>query len=297
MITIRTPDREGRIASLRDSLPACEHRGSHDCTGAILRYERFYVHRDERTRVAYTAPTLVFVSSGQGKALERDGGSWRETAMRTESLALFPAGYEHGCQPGAHSAFVALTLRAEPYADAAEDGPCARDILELPPLLGRHDAAMSHLICAMNAVCTADPERSGRLTIERIGHAIVQRLLELIHRPAAAPRRAERHGVRGRIQKAIELIRDDPGADVGIDDLARLSALSASHFIRCFKSVTGMSPAEYQRRARIDMACRLLASDDMALQDIAATVGFDSVQGLRKAYERVIGTPMRRRAP
>lgn len=296
MITIRNPDREGRVSSLRDSLPACENRASHDLSGAISRYEHFYAHRDERARVAYTAPTLVFVNSGQGKALERCAGSWRETQMRTESLALFPAGYEHGCQPGAHSTFIALTLTTQCRADCLGEMDMSRCILDLPPLLGRHDAVLSHLVYAMNAVCTSDSDTCTRLTIERIGHAIIQRLLELGRRPEGCLQRPERHGVRGRIQKAIELIRDDPGADIGIDDLACLSALSASHFVRCFKMATGMSPAEYQRRARIEMACRLLKSEDMALQDIAAAVGFDSVQGLRKAYERVVGTPIRRRA-
>lgn len=295
MITVRDSDKEGRIGALTDTLPATEISESYSTSGVISRFERYKVHRDARACVAYTAPTLVFVTAGGGKALERQYGRWRETQMRLESIALFPADYEHGCQPGANSGFVALTL-GEQYCPANDfDALSLQSMRGLSPLLGRHDAVVAYLIGALDAALATDGESASRLMLESIGHAILQRLLQIAKPCGSVDSLRSRCGARSRVQKAVALLRDDPGADVGIDQLATLCAFSASHFVRCFKTATGLSPSEYQRRARIEMASRLLRNDDMALQDIAVAVGFDSVQGLRKAYEKIVGAPIRRR--
>lgn len=295
MITVRDSDKEGRIGALAETLPATEISESYSTSGVVSRYERYKVHRDERACVAYTAPTLVFVTAGGGKALERQYGRWRETQMRLESIALFPADYEHGCQPGGNSGFVALTLGEQRCPANDLDEMSLHRLRGLSPLLGRHDAVVAYLIGALDAALATDAGNANRLMLESIGHAILQRLLQIAGPCGSTDEFKSRCGGRSRVQKAVALLRDDPGANVGIDQLATLCAFSASHFVRCFKTATGLSPSEYQRRARIEMATRLLRNDDMALQDIAVAVGFDSVQGLRKAYEKIVGAPIRRR--
>ncbi|WP_179281336.1 helix-turn-helix domain-containing protein [Paenibacillus sp. XY044] len=62
------------------------------------------------------------------------------------------------------------------------------------------------------------------------------------------------------------------------------SALSSS-----FKDHMGVTFSEYVENLRLDKACKLLTSSDLAIQDVAQQSGYNSDKSFRRAFKRVYG--------
>lgn len=58
-----------------------------------------------------------------------------------------------------------------------------------------------------------------------------------------------------------------------LDDLAACAHLNKFHLARIFRTRTGVTPMEYVRQARLDVALRLLLESDLPLREIAPRVG------------------------
>jgi AraC-like DNA-binding protein len=78
----------------------------------------------------------------------------------------------------------------------------------------------------------------------------------------------------GALFKAVRRMQEDYGSELKIADLARLSGLSHSQFVRRFNSVLGMSPKDYLQRIRVRKACRLLEATHDTVADVAHQCGF-----------------------
>ena len=93
------------------------------------------------------------------------------------------------------------------------------------------------------------------------------------------------------VGRAIHWIRDNYTRPMRIADLARLAGLSESAFHRHFRSVTTLSPLQFQKRIRLQEARSLLVarSDDVA--GVGHAVGYDSPTQFNREYRRLFGTP------
>ncbi|MNC93470.1 HTH-type transcriptional activator RhaS [compost metagenome] len=65
--------------------------------------------------------------------------------------------------------------------------------------------------------------------------------------------------------------------------------MSVRNFGRVFTADVGTTPAKYVLHLRVEAARRLLESSSQDLRHIAAAVGFGSVDGMRRAFIRVLG--------
>jgi transcriptional regulator GlxA family with amidase domain len=86
---------------------------------------------------------------------------------------------------------------------------------------------------------------------------------------------------------------DHPDADLSTTGLARRAAMSPRNFTRIFRQETGVTPAEYVERLRIDTARRLLEETGLPLTTIARAAGFGTVESARRAFLRRLGITMR----
>jgi transcriptional regulator GlxA family with amidase domain len=91
------------------------------------------------------------------------------------------------------------------------------------------------------------------------------------------------------MREVVEAIHLDPGARHGIDDLALLAGLSPRHLQRRFTQETGLPPAAYVERVRVEAAQRALAERNDPLETIARQCGFGSAETLRRTFQRVMG--------
>jgi AraC-like DNA-binding protein len=97
-----------------------------------------------------------------------------------------------------------------------------------------------------------------------------------------------------RIAKAIAHLRDNFDTPVSVSDLAQAAGMSASSFHQHFKSLTSMSPLQYQKHLRLLEARRLMVADGEKAGVAALTVGYESVSQFSREYARMFGSPPRR---
>jgi AraC-like DNA-binding protein len=91
-----------------------------------------------------------------------------------------------------------------------------------------------------------------------------------------------------RIQPSLEFIANHYQNEMSIDQLARLSCCSTSHFRRLFVSALHVSPQEYIIQFRIKMAASLLRNTDRKIITISHDVGFASISSLNRNFKRIM---------
>ncbi len=93
------------------------------------------------------------------------------------------------------------------------------------------------------------------------------------------------------INVAIGWIRDNYAEPLRIDDLARLVGMSTSAFHRRFRTVTAMSPLQFQKRIRLQQARSMLLAHPGDVAGIGHSVGYDSPSQFNREYRRLFGSP------
>ncbi|MDQ0073032.1 AraC-like DNA-binding protein [Variovorax boronicumulans] len=94
-----------------------------------------------------------------------------------------------------------------------------------------------------------------------------------------------------RIGLAIQWIRRDFAKPLRIDTLAEKTAMSPSAFHRHFKTVTAMSPLQFQKRIRLLQARMLLIAGGRNVTAAAFDVGYQSPTQFSREYARAFGLP------
>ncbi len=92
-----------------------------------------------------------------------------------------------------------------------------------------------------------------------------------------------------RIAQVIHQIKADLAQPLRIHDLAELAHMSPSSFHAHFKTVTAMSPLQYQKRLRLLEARRLMLSEQRDVAHAAYHVGYESPSQFSREYTRMFG--------
>lgn len=93
------------------------------------------------------------------------------------------------------------------------------------------------------------------------------------------------------IAQAIDWLKGNFNQPLHIDDLASLAQMSTSTFHRHFRSVTSMSPLQFQKSLRLHEAKRLMLTDRMDAASAAFEVGYESHSQFNREYSRLFGAP------
>ncbi|ADB34896.1 transcriptional regulator, AraC family [Kribbella flavida DSM 17836] len=91
------------------------------------------------------------------------------------------------------------------------------------------------------------------------------------------------------IDEVAQLIRQDPGRDWSVAEMAAAAALSRAQFTRRFVAQHGRSPAQYLIQARIDRAHQLLTESGMTVTRTAAALGYTDVPYFSRQYKQRTG--------
>ncbi len=94
-----------------------------------------------------------------------------------------------------------------------------------------------------------------------------------------------------RVRHAVRWIRDRYADTIRVDELARLTRMSASAFHRNFHAVTAMSPIQFQKQLRLQEARMRLLADPGDVAAIAYAVGYESPSQFSREYRRQFGAP------
>ena len=96
-----------------------------------------------------------------------------------------------------------------------------------------------------------------------------------------------------RIAKAIRWLKDHFTETLRIDWLAKHVSMSPSAFHQHFKSVTAMTPLQYQKKLRLQEARRAMVGEGLDAAQAAFRVGYESPSQFSREYRRLFGTPPR----
>ncbi|MBF9036281.1 helix-turn-helix domain-containing protein [Rhodobacterales bacterium HKCCE2091] len=93
------------------------------------------------------------------------------------------------------------------------------------------------------------------------------------------------------VRRAQDLVHAHDGRGLALAQMALAAQLERRTFLRRFANATGMTPVDYCRSVRIARARELLESGDLALKEIADTLGYADVSSFARAFRRVEGVP------
>ncbi|MEM6520585.1 MAG: AraC family transcriptional regulator [Cyanobacteria bacterium P01_C01_bin.70] len=94
-----------------------------------------------------------------------------------------------------------------------------------------------------------------------------------------------------RVAEVIKMIKSDFAQSLRIEELAERANMSVSSFHRHFKTVTSMSPLQYQKHLRLVEARRLMLTEDADATHAAYQVGYESPSQFSREYSRMFGAP------
>lgn len=94
-----------------------------------------------------------------------------------------------------------------------------------------------------------------------------------------------------RIMQAIHLINTHFAEPLRITEMAHQLGMSNSLFHRHFKKVTTLTPIQYQKKVRLQMARKLLLSQKVDAANASFQVGYASPSQFSREYTRMYGLP------
>ena len=89
--------------------------------------------------------------------------------------------------------------------------------------------------------------------------------------------------------KSISTILDKYNEKITIEDLAQISKMSRTAYIKRFSEVMGMTPRQYIMEQRINVAKELLKSTDRLIAKIAEGTGFYDTAHFSKCFSDAVG--------
>jgi AraC-like DNA-binding protein len=93
------------------------------------------------------------------------------------------------------------------------------------------------------------------------------------------------------VNRAISWLKRNYAAPFRIETVAREARLSPSALHHSFKSVTAMSPLQYQKQLRLQEARRLMLGQAMDAATASHHVGYESPSQFSREYSRLFGAP------
>ena len=176
-------------------------------------------------------------------------------------------------------------------------------------------AVIADLSAEMKAAAAIDPApvRVDPTDAEVADAAL--RLMRLLDRPASLPvlqaqlvrelhywllagrlgpamrRLAAPDGPAQRVGRAVALLRQEFTRALPVERLAAEAGMSPSSFHQHFRSVTSLSPLQFQKQLRLIEARRLMLAEGAGASHAAFAVGYESVPQFTREYGRLFGLP------
>lgn len=93
------------------------------------------------------------------------------------------------------------------------------------------------------------------------------------------------------IARAIDWLKENYAEPLRIEKLAGIAHMSASSLHHHFKTITAMSPLQYQKQLRLQEARRLMLTESVDAASAGHQVGYESPSQFSREYRRLYGAP------
>ncbi len=94
-----------------------------------------------------------------------------------------------------------------------------------------------------------------------------------------------------RTAKAVSWLRENYNKPLRIEELAQLARMGVSTLHHQFRSLTSMSPLQYQKQLRLQVARERMLSAGLDAATAAFEVGYESASQFNREYSRLFGQP------
>jgi transcriptional regulator GlxA family with amidase domain len=240
--------------------------------------------------VRYPLDTLIVPGGGGQVRAAQDPATldWiRRSAARSRRVAsvctgaflLASAGLLDGRRATTHWAYASALAREHPGVHVDPEPIFVRD--------GRiwTSAGVTAGIDLALALVEHDSDRECAL-------AIARHLVMFLRRPGnqsqfsatLAAQQPEREPLR-EVQRSV---LEDVAGDHSVEAMAARAHMSPRHFARAFRAETGLTPARYVERVRLEAARRRLEEGREPIAAVAAACGFGTAETMRRAFLRTL---------
>jgi transcriptional regulator GlxA family with amidase domain len=211
---------------------------------------------------------------------EAGGRARRVVSVCTGAFLLAEAGLLDGRRATTHWMYVERLRDKYPRVTVEPDAIFVRD--------GSVCTSAGVTTC-MDLALSLVEEDFGRKT----ALAVARRLVLYLKRPGGQTQfsthlRAQM-AVDGPLGPVLAWLEENAHLKVKVEELADRAAMSLRNFARTFVRETGMPPAKYLDRIRLERAIRLLEDTPHRIETVALQSGFASAEQLRRTFQRHMG--------
>jgi AraC-like DNA-binding protein len=96
---------------------------------------------------------------------------------------------------------------------------------------------------------------------------------------------------KNRVAKAASWLKDNYTKPLRVEELAEVARMGISTFHTHFRSLTAMSPIQYQKQIRLNVARQRMLSEGVDAATAAFEVGYESASQFNREYSRLFGQP------
>jgi AraC-like DNA-binding protein len=94
-----------------------------------------------------------------------------------------------------------------------------------------------------------------------------------------------------RTAKAVEWLRTNYAKPLRVEELANMARMGVSTLHHQFRSLTAMSPLQYQKQLRLHVARERMLNEGLDAASAAFEVGYESASQFNREYRRFFGIP------
>lgn len=136
------------------------------------------------------------------------------------------------------------------------------------------------------AIARAAEQAFSGANISAVKAVLYEALSLFEHDIVSAATQAQRFS---RYARFVAHVSSHMGERTVIDDAVMGYGVTVRHFAECFKAAFGVTPKAYVTARRIERAKELLAADDMPIDAIAQSLGFDDRSHFSKCFKVITG--------
>ena len=119
--------------------------------------------------------------------------------------------------------------------------------------------------------------------------ALFAELLRMCENDIAEDEIRKKTGV-SQITPALEYVRNEYANNIRVEELAKASHMSETHFRRVFESYMNMSPMDYINLMRVQKACDIMKKTNDSMDVVAQKVGFTTTSTFNRNFKKYLNT-------
>lgn len=232
---------------------------------------------------------ILRVRSGQLRLYIDD----REILIQPGDALFIGEGAVHGGDPE-KCEYECVVFDAKKLLIHAE--ACKRSV---GPLLNRNIFIRSGDLCqypplghSLDTLCQLGHQGLSEMEVRALGalFTLYGHLTSALDAPATDVFQSRSGQKAEQLKPALEYIETHYGQNIALEELARLTGLSAKYFCRYFKAIVHRSPIDYLNYYRIECASHFLVASDMTVAEIAQHCGYNDSSFFIKQFKKYKGT-------